>query len=86
MITQGSQPTGTGSSSLTRQQLVRTFDVCARKTRRNIQMLADDSKSGAWAADGNYFAFKERFYEIGNWTSSFFSGRALLAWQETEDY
>ena len=28
---------------------------------------------------------KEGFYEIGNWTSSFFSGMALIAWQETED-
>ncbi|MGH7951501.1 MAG: glycoside hydrolase family 88 protein [Limisphaerales bacterium] len=35
--------------------------------------------------DGNYFNFKEGFYEIGNWTSSFFTGMALIAWQETED-
>jgi len=35
--------------------------------------------------DGNYFEFKEGFYEIGNWTSSFFTGMALIAWQETED-
>src|SRR5207248_10736119 len=25
------------------------------------------------------------FYDIGNWTSSFFTGMALIAWQETED-
>jgi len=74
-----------GQISLTREQLVRVFDLCVRKTRRNIQTLADSPKSGAWAADGNYFGFQEGFYEIGNWTSSFFTGMALLAWRETED-
>jgi unsaturated chondroitin disaccharide hydrolase len=47
--------------------------------------LADEPKSAAWAEAGNYFDFKEGFYEIGNWTSSFFTGMALLAWRETED-
>jgi unsaturated chondroitin disaccharide hydrolase len=61
------------------------LDVCLRKTRRNIKRLADEPKSAAWARDGNYFNFKEGFYEIGNWTSSFFTGMALLAWRETED-
>jgi unsaturated chondroitin disaccharide hydrolase len=35
--------------------------------------------------DGDYSRFKEGFFEIGNWTSSFFTGMALLAWGETED-
>ncbi len=83
MMTQESKHAG--QTSLTREQLVRAFDLCVRKMRRNIQTLADSPKSGAWAADGNYFAFKEGFYEIGNWTSSFFTGMALLAWRETED-
>jgi len=61
------------------------FDLCVRKTRGNIRRLADEPKSAAWALDGNYFNFKEGFYEIGNWTSSFFTGMALLAWQETEE-
>ncbi|HWC59623.1 MAG TPA: glycoside hydrolase family 88 protein [Verrucomicrobiae bacterium] len=61
------------------------FDLCIRKTTGNIKRLADDPRSGAWAVDGNYFNFKEGFYDIGNWTSSFFTGMALLAWQETED-
>ncbi len=61
------------------------FDLCIRKSRINIQRLADAPKSGAFAVDGNYFAFKEGFYEIGNWTSSFFTGMALLAFQETKD-
>ena len=61
------------------------LDLCIRKTRGNIQRLADEPKAAPWALDGNYFAHKEGFYEIGNWTSSFFTGMALLAWRETED-
>jgi unsaturated chondroitin disaccharide hydrolase len=68
-----------------RKYLERAFDLCVRKTRRNIQRLADEPKSAAWAEDGNYFDFPEGFYEIGNWTSSFFTGMALLAWRATED-
>lgn len=63
----------------------KALDLCIRKTRNNIKRLADEPKSAAWALDGNYFDFKEGFYEIGNWTSSFFTGMALIAWQETED-
>jgi unsaturated chondroitin disaccharide hydrolase len=75
-----------GQSLLTvEQKLTRALDLCVRKTRRNIKLLADEPKSAAWAVDGNYFNYKENFYEIGNWTSSFFTGMALLAWRETED-
>ena len=66
-------------------QFQKAFDLCVHKTRANIQRLADEPKSAAWALDGNYFDFKEGFYDIGNWTSSFFTGMALIAWQETED-
>jgi unsaturated chondroitin disaccharide hydrolase len=65
--------------------LPRAFDLCVRKTRGNIKRLADDPKSAAWAPDGNFFSFNEGFYEIGNWTSSFFTGMSLLAWRATED-
>jgi unsaturated chondroitin disaccharide hydrolase len=68
-----------------KESLQRAFDLCARKTRNNIKRLADEPKSCALAIDGNYFSFKEGFYEIGNWTSSFFTGMALLAWRETKD-
>jgi unsaturated chondroitin disaccharide hydrolase len=68
-----------------RQTLKAAFDLCVRKTRHNIQQLANEPKSYAWAVDGNYFNFKEGFFEIGNWTSSFYTGMALLAWRETED-
>jgi len=65
--------------------MVRAFDLCVRKTRRNIKALADEPKSWSNAADGNYAAFDEGFYELGNWTTSFFTGMALLAWRATED-
>ena len=66
-------------------QYQKAFEICVRKTRGNIQRLADEPKSAAWAVDGDYFKFTEGFFEIGNWTSSFFTGMALLAWRETED-
>jgi unsaturated chondroitin disaccharide hydrolase len=79
--------TGANSATATDQRggLETAFDLCVRKTRANIQQLADEPKSAAWAVDGNYFGFPEGFFEIGNWTSSFFTGMALLAWRETED-
>lgn len=65
--------------------LQRAFDLCVAKTRRNIKDLADAPKTWSNAADGDYSQFNEGFFEIGNWTSSFFTGMALLAWRETED-
>lgn len=65
--------------------LQRAFDVCVRKTRGNITRLADEPKTWSWAVDGDYSKFKEGFFEIGNWTSSFFTGMALLAWRQTGD-
>ena len=63
----------------------RAFDLCVRKTRTNIQDLADAPKSWSKDVNGRYEKFDEGFFEIGNWTSSFFTGMALLAWQATED-
>lgn len=67
------------------EELSKALQLCIAKTRRNIQRLADEPRSAAWALDGNYFAFEEGFFDIGNWTSSFFTGMALLAWRETEE-
>jgi unsaturated chondroitin disaccharide hydrolase len=63
----------------------RAYSLCVEKTRRNITRLADRPISGAWAVDGNYFGFAEGFFEIGNWTSSFFTGMALLAFENGGD-
>jgi len=65
--------------------LERAFSLCLQKTRRNIQQLADAPKSWSNAADGNYASFDEGFFELGNWTSSFFTGMALIAWRATEE-
>ncbi len=61
------------------------LDVCLEKIRANIERLAAEPKSGAFAANGNYFAFDEGFFEISNWTSSFFTGMAALAYEKTRD-
>lgn len=63
----------------------RAFDLLVAKTRRNIKRLADEPKAAAWAVDGNYFAHPEGFNDIGNWTSSFLTGMALIAWRRTND-
>ena len=80
-----SQPTDSIGAVKSNAAFDRAFELCVRKMRRNIKLLADAPKSAPWAVDGNYFAHKEGFNEIGNWTSSFFTGMALLAWRETED-
>lgn len=75
----------TANTPADRAFLARVYDLCVLKTRSNIKRLAGEPKSAAWALDGNYFDYKEGFYEIGNWTSSFFTGMALMAWRSTED-
>ena len=78
-------PAPSAKTSAPEHSLDKAFETCVRKVRNNIKLLADDPKSAAWAVDGNYFNFKEGFFEIGNWTSSFFTGMALIAWHGTED-
>ena len=80
-IVSASQPVAAKSV----EDLRRAFDLCVRKTRRNIKLLADAPKAAPWAVDGNYFAHPEVFNDLGNWTTSFLTGMALLAWRETED-
>jgi hypothetical protein len=63
--------------------LGRACETCVEKTRRNIVRLADEPKSHAFAVDGNGFNLAEGFFGIGNWTSSFFTGMALLAFGTT---
>lgn len=63
----------------------KAFDLLVRKTRFNIQRLADRPQCASRAVNGNYFATEEDFFSIDNWTSSFFTGMALLAWRGTED-
>jgi len=81
----GSALAATPQDLKTKLSLQRAFDLCVSKTRRNIKDLADSPKSWSNAVDGDYARWNEGFFEIGNWTSSFFTGMALLAWRETED-
>jgi len=78
ITTENSLPSG-------RSELTRAFNLCVAKTRRNIKDLADAPKTWSNAVDGDYARWQEGFFEIGNWTSSFFTGMALIAWRETED-
>lgn len=64
-------------------KLKHAYALCVEKTRHNIVRLAERPISAAWAVDGNYFASPEGFFEIGNWTSSFFTGMSLLAFETT---
>lgn len=61
------------------------LDVCVAKIRSNIRLLADKPTTWALAIDGDYAAWNEGFYEIGNWTTSFFTGMAVIAFKQTGD-
>ena len=61
------------------------LSIGIRKTRRNIARLADEPKACTLAVNGDYFSCPEGFFEIGNWTSSFFTGMALHAFEVTKD-
>ena len=80
-----SQTTPHSSPAGAKAPLHRAFNLCVAKVRKNVKRLADGPKAAPWAIDGNYFAHPEGFNDIGNWTSSFFTGMALIAWRETED-
>jgi unsaturated chondroitin disaccharide hydrolase len=56
-----------------------------QKIRRTMPRLADAPKTCAFDPQGNYFAWPEGFFEIGNWTSSFFTGMSLLAFESTHE-
>ena len=65
--------------------LQKAYDLCVAKARSNIVILADHPKTYAFDKNGDYAQWKEGFFEIGNWTSSFFTGMALIAYQTTKD-
>jgi len=69
----------------TAQELRQTLDLCVSKIRINIADMVKQPTTWALAIDGDYAKWNESFFEIGNWTSGFFTGMAILAWQETGD-
>ncbi len=65
--------------------LQKVYKLCVEKTRKNINMLADQPKSWSFSVDGNYSDWNEGFFEIGNWTTSFFTGMAALEFEVSGD-
>jgi len=80
---QTAAPEQRGATASRLPQVEPALALCIEKTRANIRRLADEPKACAWATDGNYFGFPEGFYDISNWTTSFLTGMALLAWRQT---
>lgn len=61
------------------------FELLVSKSRRNIAGMVRQPTTWPWDVAGDYSRFNEGFHEIGNWTNSFHTGMALLAWHATED-
>ncbi len=80
-----SPPVITEPSPKVTTTLREAFDLCVAKTRNNLVPLANSSRTWAFDVDGDYPAWEERFLEIGNWTTSFFTGMGVLAWLDTGD-
>lgn len=55
-----------------------TINIITSKIKKHMPAIADAKKSLAFDAEGNYFNLKEGFYEIGNWTTSFLTGKPVL--------
>jgi unsaturated chondroitin disaccharide hydrolase len=77
--------TRTSSSPKLSSERGAAYETLIHKTRRNIADLVRQPTT--WSNDpaGDFSNWKEGFMEIGNWTTSFFTGMALIAWNETED-
>jgi len=61
------------------------FDLGVGKIRRNLPELVGTPASWGFAESGIYASRKQDFHEIENWTTSFFTGMALLANLRTGD-
>ena len=46
--------------------LQRAFATCAAKARRTVPQILEMRRTGAFAADGDYFKRDEGFFDIGN--------------------
>ncbi len=61
------------------------FECAVAKTQRNLPALAQNPASWAYHRNGNYSDLNEGFFDIGNWTTSFFTGMAAIATLHTGD-
>ncbi|MEO7101076.1 MAG: glycoside hydrolase family 88 protein [Luteolibacter sp.] len=60
-------------------------NVLIAKIRRNITDLVAQPTTWSFDPGGDFSKWQEGFFDIGNWTTSFFTGMALIAFKETED-
>jgi unsaturated chondroitin disaccharide hydrolase len=81
MTTQEKKQGGAGATA----EMKSVFDFCIRKASRNIEQLANRPASWSFDVQGKYWQWNESFFAIGNWTSSFITGMAILAWRATGD-
>lgn len=63
----------------------RAFATCAENTLSNLPALAASGRTWAFHPDGRYEEWNEGFFEIGNWTTGFFTGMGVLAWLRSGD-
>lgn len=63
--------------------IVESLELAIAKTRRNLPVLAANPASWAFDTGGNYQNMDEGFFDIGNWTTSFFTGMGVLAYLQT---
>lgn len=68
------------------QEFESALQIITEKIKTHMPRIASAGKSLAFDAEGNYFSLKEGFYEIGNWTTSFLTGIALLSFERTGDF
>ncbi|MCU0796753.1 MAG: glycoside hydrolase family 88 protein [Akkermansiaceae bacterium] len=61
------------------------FEVIAAKTLRNLPDLAAGGRTWSFDKNGAYEEWNEGFFEIGNWTTGFFTGMGLLAYLRSKD-
>jgi unsaturated chondroitin disaccharide hydrolase len=61
------------------------YQTLIQKSRRNIADLITKPTTWTLDPDGDYSRWADGFFTIGNWTTSFFTGMALISWIETEN-
>jgi len=61
------------------------LDVAVSKIRSNLPALIESPASWGFAVNGDYSKRDEAFAHIDNWTTSFFTGMALIAHAQTKE-
>ncbi len=72
-------PQATPTAAAATHEIHNAFELGRRKISRHLHRLADEPMDWSHAVDGAYWNSPTPFFSIGNWTSSFPLGVALLA-------